>query len=237
MGLTPSFVNFIESSIASVFEEDRQPLRMLELGNQHLRLSRASGTTQKTGKEYFSERGFTHISIDLNGLDGALIRDLREPQQFLDLQSSIDVVTNVGTTEHIEPKEYQYECFGIIHRCMKTGGLSVHIVPDVVEHDEHGRYRNHCRYFYSQSFFELLAQECAYELINSTVIEGCRCVALKKTEDRPFMTDRVKLLGEIAEREYGFYPLGSLRQWLGQVGVGDFLRKIGLRKPKELDVF
>lgn len=69
-----------------------QPLvgsSMLELGNKKNR--------EHTYKAFFESRGFRHVSVDWNGEDGALRRDLREP---LDL-GVFDMVTNIGTTEHV----------------------------------------------------------------------------------------------------------------------------------------
>jgi hypothetical protein len=223
MGLDTSYLCFIESSIKQAFGGAVSGLRMLELGDQVII---NPNIAEETGKAYFTNRGFEHVSVDINGLHGAIVRDLTRPEQFQDWHGSWDVLTNSGTTEHVEPFESQYECFGIIHDCIKVEGIAIHLIPDVYEHDEHGAWENHCRYYYSESFFELLAKECEYELLSNIVIGGLRCVTVKKTKNVPFMDDRSKFLELIAQRDY---RPDIARTFLRQIGVGKLLRRIGLR--------
>ena len=215
MGLKQSYLRFIETSIEETFGQGKN-LRMLELGDQ---VVKDSAIPEKTGKAYFENRGFEHVSVDLNGLHGAVVRNLAKPEQFKDWHDAWDVLTNCGTTEHVEPFESQYECFGIIHDCIKVGGIAIHIVPDVYERDEHGAWKNHCRYYYSKSFFELLAKECEYELLSNTVINGLRCVTVKKTKNVPFMEDRAKFLGAIAQREMTIRPTNFWRKLLKRIDL------------------
>ena len=227
MGLNASYLDFIESSIQHVFGEHASDLRMLELGDQ---IITDRSIAERTGKDYFTNRGYEHVSVDINGLHGAVVRDLTKPEQFHDWHASWDILTNSGTTEHVEPFELQYECFGILHDCIKTGGVAIHLIPDVHEHDKHGAWKNHCRYYYSDSFFEVLAKECEYELLSNTVIQGLRCAAVRKTKDVPFMSDRSKLLASIAQRDYQPYTLKNVaRTALRRTGVVELLRQLRLR--------
>ena len=195
MGLNSAILHYIESSIKSVYGNGG--LNMLELGDQ---VVSDSCVSEKTGKDYFTNRGYNHVSVDINGLHGALVRDLTKPELFQDWHGFWDVLTNSGTTEHVEPYESQYECFSIIHDCIKVGGLAIHIVPDVRECDERGSWKNHCHYYYSESFFKLLAEECEYEILSNTIIDNLRCVAVKKVKNIPFMNNRLKFLELIAKR-------------------------------------
>ena len=197
MGLRIQTLDFIEASIEKVFGKDVKGLRMLELGDQIMKVSYFS---VKTGKDYFTAHGYNHTSVDINGLHGALVRDLTKPEQFEEWHNCYDIITNAGTVEHVEPFESQYECFNIIHDCLKVGGVAIHIAPDVREHDERGAWIDHCNFYYSHLFFETLAKECEYELLSSEIIRGNRCVALKKTVDVPFMEDRSQFLSMIARR-------------------------------------
>ena len=199
MGLNASYLGFIESWIEQVLGCDFSGLRMLELGDQVIR---DLDIVEDTGKDYFTNRGFEHVSVDINGLHGSIVRDLTKPEEFKDWHGSYDVLTNAGTTEHVEPFESQYDCFGIIHDCVRVGGIMIHVLPDVYERDEHGLWINHCRYYFSKPFFELLAKECKYELLATTTINGHLCVALRKTKDVPFMDDITTLLSAIAQRDY-----------------------------------
>jgi hypothetical protein len=227
MGLPTSHLRFIEASIEQVFGKDVRGLHMLELGNQ---LIRDPNNPEKTGKDYFTNRGFQHVSVeDINGRNGALVRDLRKPDQFHEWHDWCDVLTNSGTTEHVEPFETQYDCFSILHDCLKVGGMAVHLVPDVYEHDERNAWKNHCRFYYSDAFFKFLAQECEYELLTCTVINGLRGVAVRKTKDLPFLKDRAKLLELIAQRDRQPHRSKNFvsAAWR-KMGVGKLLRRIGL---------
>lgn len=67
---------------------------MLELGNKR-------GTEHEPYKPFFEARGIRHVSVDLNGLDGALALDLRRPLNL----GRFDMVTNIGTSEHVDQQE------------------------------------------------------------------------------------------------------------------------------------
>lgn len=226
MGLIQSYLNFIESSIEQGLGVG-SGYRMLELGDQVIY---DPHITEETGKAYFLNRGFEHISVDINGRHGAIVRDLTKPEQFIDWHGVYDVLTNAGTSEHVEPFESQYECFSIIHDCIKVGGVAIHLIPDMDERDKKGSWKNHCRYYYSTSFFEMLVKECEYEMLSNTAINGLRCVAVKKTKNTPFMADRAKFLESIAQRDYTNYPIIIFRRLLRWIGIGKLLRWIGLIK-------
>lgn len=224
MGLTAPYINFIEASVGLAFGDGVRGLRMLELGDQVVFDDRL---TEKTGKEYFVNRGYEHVSVDLNGEHGAVVRDLTKPAQFHDWFGSWDIVTNSGTTEHVEPFEAQYECFRILHNCMKVGGITVHLVPDIDERDQHGAWMDHCRYYYSQAFFDVMARECDYDVLFNTVIAGLRCATIRKTKNVPFMADRPKFLSLIARREFRtISKLGVAGTALRRMGLGRFLRRL-----------
>jgi hypothetical protein len=228
MGLKTSYLQFIESSVEQAFgKRSAKGLRMLELGDQVMVEPQIA---EKTGKEYFVNRGYEHVSVDINGLHGAVVRDLTKPEQFHDWNGSWDIVTNSGTTEHVEPFESQYECFSILHNCMRVGGISVHLIPDVHERDVHGLWKDHCRFYYSEAFFEFLAQECGYEILSNTVIEGLRCATVRKTNNAVFTGDRDKFLAMIAQRQYRPNHLQRVaRNVLRRMGVARLLRLLGLR--------
>ncbi len=140
MGLTREYLDFIEDCIRNTIGE-LSGKKMLELGNQH---TMDDSIPEKTGKTYFKNRDVNHISVDLNGLDGALKLNLSKPEQFLQWEGYFDIVTNSGTSEHVEPKSAQYECFLIIHDCLKVGGIAVHLVPDINELENKGCWKGHC---------------------------------------------------------------------------------------------
>jgi hypothetical protein len=67
---------------------------MLELGNKRW-------GKRAPYKQFFHENGMLHVSVDLNGRDGALPLDLRKPLSL----GEFDIVTNFGTTEHVSEQE------------------------------------------------------------------------------------------------------------------------------------
>ena len=81
MGLRIQTLIFIESSIGQVFGGNTKGLRMLELGDQVMKVPNIH---EKTGKDYFTIHGYKHTSVDINGLHGALVRDLTKPEQSKD---------------------------------------------------------------------------------------------------------------------------------------------------------
>ena len=68
---------------------------MLELGNKR-------NTPRHIYKAFFEARGFRHVSVDINGSDGALRKDLTEPLGL----GTFDMVSNIGTTEHVSEGDY-----------------------------------------------------------------------------------------------------------------------------------
>jgi len=197
MALKKMYIDFIESNIKKVFDSTNGR-NMLELGNQ--KIKKKQGYIESTGKEYFSNIGYNHVSVDLNGFSGALVKDLRNPNDFKEWQDFFDVLTNSGTTEHVEPFETQYDCYKILHDVVKPGGVFVHLIPDVVERDTNGAWLNHCYFYYSKEFFDMLAKECNYKLLDNTIIDNLRCAALQKQNDSPFMTDKSLFLSHIEQR-------------------------------------
>ena len=66
-----------------------------ELGNQRMKWNR-----HRTGKVYLTDKGvLEHVSIDMNGQNGALKLNLGAPIDKW--RNYFDMVTNYGTTEHV----------------------------------------------------------------------------------------------------------------------------------------
>lgn len=193
MGLRLSYINFIKVSIEKVYGQNTNGLKMLELGDQVVK--KKSGIPERTGKEYFTNLGYDHISVDLNGNRGSLVKDLTKPTDFEEWPAYFDILTNSGTTEHVEPFESQYNCFKIIHDCVKVGGLMIHLLPDITTLQE-GHFVNHCNYYYSEKFFNDLAVNSNYTILENTIMDHLRCVALVKNSDN-FWQDKDSFLKNI----------------------------------------
>ena len=227
MGLRREYLDYIEKSITASIGPMRG-IRMLELGNQ--RISRSEGIRHRTGKAYYSALGVDHTSVDFNGKDGAVPLDLGTPGAMPEWNGSFDVISNLGTTEHVEPFQAQYDCFENIHRWLKTGGVAVHVVPAVEELESSGRWRNHCNNYYSLPFFQMLAKENCHELLSTCVMRDLRAAALRKRADVPFMADRQEFLGQIHREEGGIVYFGAsdARRWHPRNLMATFLRKLHL---------
>ena len=217
MGLTRNLLDYIEECADATIGE-LAGTRMLELGDQVV--VELEPVLETTGKEYFEKRGIFHTSFDLNGQHGAIRVDLSKPIRNPDWLGAFDIVTNAGTSEHVEPFRSQYECFLNIHNCLRQGGIAIHMVPDIVELEQRGLWKNHCNYYYSHEFFALLAEFNGYDLLSSKVINGLRCVCLRKSADVPFTRDRDAVLAAIARRKVGTFrrvliETGPIRQRFG----------------------
>lgn len=105
-------------------------------------------------KEWYESQGYFHVSVDINGLDGAIPLDFREPMaprlEALGLPTVYDLVTNSGTIEHVETnlEAAWRNCFELT----AVGGHQVHITPAANRWQAHGLYHP------KQEFFVALAR-------------------------------------------------------------------------------
>lgn len=199
MGLNKIYLDYILESLAGSIG-DLKGKKMLELGDQVIT---EEGITEKTGKEYFEKIGVIHTSIDLNGLNGAIKIDLSKPVSDLEWLNHFDIITNAGTSEHIEPKEGQFECFKNVHNWLKVGGIAIHLIPDIDELEERGFWKKHCNNYYSHSFFKMLAKNNGYEIESLKIVNGLICSCLRKKIEMPFMEDRREFLNYINRKKGG----------------------------------
>lgn len=154
------------------------PAVMIELGNQHMHLA----GLPPVAKRYFEKLGFCHISLDLNGEDGAVSWDLAKP---FDLKCQADVVTDFGTSEHVWDL---YACLENMHRHLRRGGRIIAANP------EPGSWPGHGYWYRTQEFYRELARLAAYEVIDLNRAPACgnttdgweTRVVLEKRMERPF---------------------------------------------------
>jgi Methyltransferase domain len=178
-----------------------EALEMCELGNQHIFVD---GVNYEIAKQYFESLGIRHISIDLNGLDGALILDLSKPIHDEELLGRFDVVTNFGTSEHVEN---QYRCFQNMHNFTKKGGLFIHTIPKI------GHWKDHCEYYYDPSFFKKLAELCDYSIVKEATFPSptdgpdtdLACAALIKRENSEFIDKETFETLPIRQKRYSYW--------------------------------
>jgi len=168
-----------EERILSKLDWSYAGLNWLELGNQRDRTG--NPRSKKPAKIMYESLGVNHISIDLNGRNGALPLDLQKPLPFI-FHSRFDVITNYGTIEHVNN---QYRVFRNIHDSCRKGGIIIHALP--LENN----WPKHCRYKYTTSFAGKLAKKNSYTLVQEEIIRPqpyqLLVVAYRKELDEPFM--------------------------------------------------
>ena len=200
MGIRIPYIKYIEKHFLDNVG-DFKGKNMLELGDQVMRGSKKP--KEKTGKEYFENRGFSHTSIDMNKKHGALNMDLSKPIINPCWLNYFDIITNLGTTEHVEPQSGQYDCFKNIHDFLKVGGIAIHIVPDIETRKANGPFKKHANNYYKESFFKMLECDGVCELINLKREMNNFFVCLKKIKNNPFMNDREFFTSHLIREEGG----------------------------------
>jgi len=148
MGIQKDLLFLVKVALEAI-DMEYEGLRMCELGNQYMRFGR-----YKTAKQYFESLGVDHTSIDMNGRDGALKYDLSKP--ISDFEEYFDIVTNFGTSEHVENQE---RCFDNIDRMCRVGGAMIHAVP------LKGAYKHHSKVHYTKGSLLKLAKEKNYKTV------------------------------------------------------------------------
>lgn len=167
-------------------------LKWCELGNQRF------GT--ESAKDIYLDHGVAqHISIDLNGKDGAIPLNLDDPVPFVFL-GQFDVVTNYGTIEHVNQ---QYQVFKNTHDMCKRGGLMIHVFP------RDGNWPGHCRYYYTEQFAGSLGDACGYETVTSGLLDrgvyerphNLIAVSYRKTADAFISEERFNEIDGLVDTE------------------------------------
>jgi hypothetical protein len=154
LGITKRIHSFEIASLTAA-RLDYAKLRLCELGNQYFV---DLGEEVHLAKGVYSSWGVDHVSIDLNGENGALVVDLDKPVPRA-LVGGFDVVTNYGTLEHANN---QFQAFKNVHDICRVGGLMLHALPPP------GHWPKHGRYYYPSLFPTRLAKACGYSIINLT---------------------------------------------------------------------
>ena len=161
-----------------------------EFGNQHVweHAMKAHGIRYPVARDWFlSQLGASvYVSIDTNGEDGAYPLNLTRAI-YVD-EAPFDIVTDIGTAEHVEPYELQPMVFENAHTLCKVGGIMVHQLPPV------GQWLDHCRIRYRDELPSILAQNNDYELVecgrvNLATLGGhvdYLAFGLRKTSGNPF---------------------------------------------------
>ncbi len=186
VGMTREVFNMLVCSV-KLAGIDMATSRMCEFGNQTAidpqwpRGSSAKSLLTPMVKE--------HVSVDLNGQDGALPFDLEQPLPA-EWANRFDIVTNIGTIEHTND---HYAAFTNVLSVCKVDGIMFHLLPQP-EHPLEADGTHHGRYGYCRDYCIRLADATGCRVI----LDECRPVhpklvgrdvlmfALQKTEGSRF---------------------------------------------------
>ena len=169
--LLPKFVSLIETL-------DPANIDLIELGDQDVNPD-ASVHYNVKFRDIFKGKFKSWRTLDLQPVSGVEIFDLSvlTPQE-----NCADIITNYGTSEHVELEMGQYTCWLNMHKFLRVGGIEVHALPFV------GEWPDHCRYYCDFEFFKNF-ENFGYKILETEITWSnlIYCV-LTKVENMDFMT-------------------------------------------------
>ncbi|MFQ1996704.1 hypothetical protein ACK35E_04795 [Aeromonas veronii] len=146
MGMTPAMFNKMKNHFPENFNS------IIELGCQQFYSLNSAEIIDEELKNYqdgdftksmYENLGLKYDSVDVYG--GTIFCDFNN--QMLELSHQYDVVTNLGTSEHVFN---QYNVFASIHNITKKNGLMIHCLP--LKHSPHGLFTYNVDFFISLCF-------------------------------------------------------------------------------------
>ena len=117
--------------------------------------------------------GFEYHSIDLSGEDNCIVIDLNHDDIPKNKKNTFDLVTNIGTTEHIFN---QSNCFKAIHDATTKNGVMIHALP-MNNSLEHGLFN------YQPNLFFSLALSNKYEIIDFCISQSTKAKHTYRNND------------------------------------------------------
>jgi hypothetical protein len=133
-----------------------QPTHTLPGGQEHLQ------PTAPLARIFWQWLEFNHAAIDIDESPGSIPLDLNYDTVPLEEKGKYDLVTNLGTTEHVAN---QLNAFKLIHELTKLGGVMVHELP------AQGMF-NHGLINYNPKFFWMLARSNRYKWLHTNFSVG-----------------------------------------------------------------
>jgi len=191
MGVKTETLGFIHQALYAVWPDLKFAGKyMVELGDQkfNARTALKPWGERVWAKEYFEQLGFHHYCIDWHGQHGAFPLDLGKPIDDPFWVNRFDVLTNLGTSEHVDN---QAMCWGNIHNLVKTGGVFIHVLPHI------GWWPGHSPYVYEARFFTNMALVNGYHLVFNEFLSSVKCHAvcfIKQKPSRAFVWDSLGLV-------------------------------------------
>jgi hypothetical protein len=129
-----------------------------------------------TANKWFTTHGLAHISVNPNGKDGALKREITDPVDDL---GQFDFVANLGASSCVADQE---ACFAALHQLCRNGGMLLHVLP-LKQSQIKGSL-----WYYDLQFARLLAQANGYGILDQQCNlcvkdETLLCVAFRRLWD------------------------------------------------------
>jgi hypothetical protein len=148
-------------------------------------------------KPFFEFCGFSHVSIDLNGT-GDYRFDLTHPIDVQAINGPFDVVTNFGTTEHVDEQE---PCWRNVHALVRLGGTLISCTP--LDWPKHGRW------YPTEEWYLQFCELNGYELeerwgVVDSLGRKTICMRARKVADLPFTFPSVQMI-EMPDGKTGAY--------------------------------
>ena len=164
--------NYVDPKVSVLIELGDQNAFNDLVESQQIEKYRIKDILQNYFKEYHT--------LDLKGNDiTSTDLSIYDPSLF-----KCDVITNIGTTEHVEFEDGQFNAWKNLNSWLNVGGIMIHELPEVGSWPGHGRYFTNREFFnafenYGYKILEL--DDHLWDLGNTLW-----CV-MKKVEDVPFM--------------------------------------------------
>jgi hypothetical protein len=185
---------FIQPSIETVFGTNWNGLKILDIGKQDSTYREEHMADLGVDYTVFEPVGENKAPLLGKVWKGSIFRQFHRPETFEKYHNTFDVVINIGTIEHL-PK--QATVWAIIHNITKPGGLMIHAMPDAQECLMYLRWFGHSNNYYSEEFYQHLADNANYQIVDNQLINWNRCVALKKLQDNSFIVNTRELTDKI----------------------------------------
>jgi hypothetical protein len=165
-------MGILAENLVWLLSHAKVPGSMLELGNQYLYIQERpfpwykdkflnpTNTAPIAAKPFFVEYGFEHVSVDINGQDGALPLDLSQPITITDgtgqQRRYFDYITDFGTSEHVSNL---WQCLANLHHHAHVGTVFFHVNPLT------GNWPGHGFWYRDEEFYEAYAKLVGYRLL------------------------------------------------------------------------
>lgn len=179
MGITQLSLNRINKYIDKIPNDN-----ILIIGCQNLYNPENYG---EIAADYYLDKGYAVLSIDICGCNGSEVMDLRDDLRF---DGDYGLVMQHGTIEHIDGSIYM--AFKNLHEACSENGVMIH------ENPKTGNWPGHGNHYFTAEFYVQLADACGYcmeteeEPAMGNTTDGWNiCSVLIKRGDEPFISEKV----------------------------------------------